>query len=182
MAGSACSRRRPKASRPACAGATATVIAARGGRLPACAQPAAMLGHGERSRARAGRLAEHDAGLPQRPRPRIRMRSGLTTAYAGIAETGTLMLLSGPQTPTTLAFLPETSLVVLSVERIVRAYEDGFALLREETRRPAALDQFHHRPLALGRHRADLAARRPRPAPPVRSAGRRAARQPQVVP
>jgi L-lactate dehydrogenase complex protein LldG len=57
---------------------------------------------------------------------------GLTTAYAGIAETGTLMLLSGPQTPTTLAFLPETSLVALSVERIVRAYEDGFALLRQE--------------------------------------------------
>ena len=57
---------------------------------------------------------------------------GLTTAYAGIAESGTLMLLSGPQTPTTLAFLPETSLVVLSAERILRAYEDGFALLREE--------------------------------------------------
>ena len=57
---------------------------------------------------------------------------GLTTAYAGIAESGTLMLLSAPQTPTTLAFLPETSLIVLSVERILRAYEDGFALLREE--------------------------------------------------
>jgi L-lactate dehydrogenase complex protein LldG len=57
---------------------------------------------------------------------------GLTTAYAGIAETGTLMLLSGPQTPTTLAFLPETSLIALSTERIVRAYEDGFALLRAE--------------------------------------------------
>ena len=57
---------------------------------------------------------------------------GLTTAYAGIAESGTLMLLSAPETPTTLAFLPETSLVVLSTERILRAYEDGFALLREE--------------------------------------------------
>lgn len=57
---------------------------------------------------------------------------GLTTAYAGIAESGTLMLLSAPTTPTTLAFLPETSLIVLSAERILRAYEDGFALLREE--------------------------------------------------
>ena len=57
---------------------------------------------------------------------------GLTTAYAGIAETGTLMLLSAPETPTTLAFLPETSLVALSAERIVRAYEDAFALLRAE--------------------------------------------------
>jgi L-lactate dehydrogenase complex protein LldG len=57
---------------------------------------------------------------------------GLTVAFAGIAETGTLMLLSTPATPTMLAFLPETSLVVLSTERILRAYEDGFALLREE--------------------------------------------------
>jgi L-lactate dehydrogenase complex protein LldG len=57
---------------------------------------------------------------------------GLTTAFAGIAETGTLMLLSAPETPTTLAFLPETSLVALSAERIVRAYEDGFARLRAE--------------------------------------------------
>jgi L-lactate dehydrogenase complex protein LldG len=57
---------------------------------------------------------------------------GLTTAYAGIAETGTLMLLSGPDTPTTLAFLPETSLVVLSAGRIVRAYEDALALFRAE--------------------------------------------------
>jgi L-lactate dehydrogenase complex protein LldG len=57
---------------------------------------------------------------------------GLTVAYAGIAETGTLMLLSAPETPTTLAFLPETSLVVLSAERILRAYEDGLRLLREE--------------------------------------------------
>jgi L-lactate dehydrogenase complex protein LldG len=39
---------------------------------------------------------------------------GLTSAFAGIAETGTLMLLSGPQTPTTVAFLPETSIVALA--------------------------------------------------------------------
>ena len=57
---------------------------------------------------------------------------GLTTAFAGIAETGTLMLLSGPQTPTTIAFLPETSIVVLRAERVLRAYEDGLSLLREE--------------------------------------------------
>ena len=56
---------------------------------------------------------------------------GLTTAFAGIAETGTLMLLSGPATPTTLAFLPETSIIVLSTERMLRAYEDGLGLLRE---------------------------------------------------
>ncbi len=57
---------------------------------------------------------------------------GLTTAFAGIAETGTLMLLSGPDTPTSVAFLPETSIVVLQASRVLRAYEDGLRLLQEE--------------------------------------------------
>jgi L-lactate dehydrogenase complex protein LldG len=57
---------------------------------------------------------------------------GLTTAFAGIAETGTLMLLSGPDNPTTVAFLPETSIVVLRAGRVLRAYEDGLRLLQEE--------------------------------------------------
>jgi L-lactate dehydrogenase complex protein LldG len=57
---------------------------------------------------------------------------GLTTAFAGIAETGTLMLLSDRAHPTTLAFLPETSIIVLAADRVLRAYEDGLRLLREE--------------------------------------------------
>jgi L-lactate dehydrogenase complex protein LldG len=57
---------------------------------------------------------------------------GLTIAFAGIAETGTLMLLSAPETPTTIAFLPETSIVVLPADRVLRAYEDGLSLLRQE--------------------------------------------------
>jgi L-lactate dehydrogenase complex protein LldG len=57
---------------------------------------------------------------------------GLTVAFAGIAETGTLMLCSAPETPTTLAFLPETSIVILPAARVLRAYEDGLRLLREE--------------------------------------------------
>jgi L-lactate dehydrogenase complex protein LldG len=57
---------------------------------------------------------------------------GLTTAFAGIAETGTLMLLSSPEAPTTIAFLPETSIVVLPAHRVLRAYEDGLSLLRQE--------------------------------------------------
>jgi L-lactate dehydrogenase complex protein LldG len=57
---------------------------------------------------------------------------GLTAAFAGIAETGTLMLLSDRAHPTTLAFLPETSIVVLAADRVLRAYEDGLRLLRQE--------------------------------------------------
>jgi hypothetical protein len=65
-------------------------------------------------------------------RPEDRDPVSLTTAFAGIAETGTLMLLSSPETPTTLAFLPETSIIVLPTVRVLRAYEDGFRALREE--------------------------------------------------
>ncbi len=54
----------------------------------------------------------------------------LTRALAGIAETGTLMLASGPASPTTLSFLPDTNIVLLSALRIVGAYEDAWALLR----------------------------------------------------
>jgi len=54
----------------------------------------------------------------------------LTHAFAGIAETGTLMLHSGPYAPTTLNFLPDTNIVLLDAGRIVGAYEEGWALLR----------------------------------------------------
>ncbi len=57
---------------------------------------------------------------------------GLTAAYAGVAETGTLVLRSGPESPTTLNFLPETHIVVLCTDQIVGAYEDALANLRAE--------------------------------------------------
>jgi len=54
----------------------------------------------------------------------------VSAAVAGIAETGTLVLLSGPRTPTTLNYLPDVHLVVLDARRIVGAYEDAWAMLR----------------------------------------------------
>ena len=62
---------------------------------------------------------------------------GVSGAFAGIAETGTVMLLSGPECPTTLGFLPETHIVVLNAGHIVGAYEDAWARLRVE--RPNAM-------------------------------------------
>jgi len=56
--------------------------------------------------------------------------TGLTTAFAAIAETGTLMLLSGPHGPTTLNFLPSTHVVVLFESQVTGAYEDAWDLLR----------------------------------------------------
>ncbi len=54
----------------------------------------------------------------------------VTPAFAGIAETGTLMVHSGPDTPNTLHFLPETHIALLSTEAIVGGYEDAWARLR----------------------------------------------------
>lgn len=60
----------------------------------------------------------------------------VTAAFAGIAETGTLALASGPEHPTTLNFLPETHIVVLPASRVERAYEDVWARLRIERGTP----------------------------------------------
>lgn len=56
----------------------------------------------------------------------------LTGGFAGIAETGTLMLLSGPEAPTTLNFLPETHLVVLRESQLVGPYEEAWRRLRAQ--------------------------------------------------
>ncbi|MEO1767399.1 LutC/YkgG family protein [Thiobacter aerophilum] len=60
---------------------------------------------------------------------------GLTGAFAGIAETGTLMLISGETTPATTSLLPETHIAVLASSRLVDTLEDAFALLRREAAR-----------------------------------------------
>ena len=56
---------------------------------------------------------------------------GLAHADAAIAETGTLMLASSPESPTTLSFLPENHIVVVAAGTVVGSYEDAWALLRE---------------------------------------------------
>ncbi|APZ42792.1 LutC/YkgG family protein [Acidihalobacter ferrooxydans] len=59
--------------------------------------------------------------------------AGLTRAYAGIAETGSLALLSGLATPTGANFLPDHYLCLLRTEDIVRHLEDLWARLRTES-------------------------------------------------
>jgi L-lactate dehydrogenase complex protein LldG len=54
----------------------------------------------------------------------------LSHAFAGIAETGTLALVSGPDNPTTLNFLPETHIVVVEAEKIVGDFETVWEMLR----------------------------------------------------
>ncbi|GLQ04926.1 LutC/YkgG family protein [Sneathiella chinensis] len=55
---------------------------------------------------------------------------GLSPAFAGIAETGTLMMLSGPETPSTVNFLPENHIAVLKVSDMVGAFEEAWDALR----------------------------------------------------
>lgn len=57
--------------------------------------------------------------------------AALSHAEAGIAETGTLMLLSGPDNPVTLTFLPEHHLVVVRAEDIGGDMETALDRLRQ---------------------------------------------------
>jgi L-lactate dehydrogenase complex protein LldG len=59
-------------------------------------------------------------------------RVSVTPVFAGIAETGTLMLLSGPGSPTTLNFLPDVHIAVLYADQIVGPYEDAWDRLRRQ--------------------------------------------------
>jgi L-lactate dehydrogenase complex protein LldG len=58
---------------------------------------------------------------------------GLSRAVAGVAETGTLALASGPDNPVTLGFVPDTHIVVLRVDAIVGSYEEACAMVLAET-------------------------------------------------
>jgi L-lactate dehydrogenase complex protein LldG len=53
----------------------------------------------------------------------------VSQARAGIAETGSLVLVSGPDTPTRLNFLPEHQIVVLEAASILRHLDDALSLL-----------------------------------------------------
>ena len=57
---------------------------------------------------------------------------GITGAFCAIAETGTLMTVSGPRTPATVSLLPETHIAIVRASRIVRGMEDAWRLLRSE--------------------------------------------------
>ncbi|MCC6196166.1 MAG: lactate utilization protein C [Burkholderiales bacterium] len=59
-------------------------------------------------------------------------RLGITGTFCAIAETGTLVLVSGADTPTATALLPDTHVAVVRAERIVSGMEEAFALVRRE--------------------------------------------------
>lgn len=79
------------------------------------------------------------AALPWQTLPQAEIRRGpaeasdavcLSHAIAGVAETGTLVLVSGTDNPTTLNFLPEAHIVVIRAEDIAGDYETVWERLR----------------------------------------------------
>ena len=79
--------------------------------------------------------------IPWSDRPMLNWRVGRAEAtdmvsvqhgFAAVAETGTLMLPSAPERPTTLNLLADTAVVVLRASRVVGAYEEAWDLLRAE--------------------------------------------------
>jgi len=79
------------------------------------------------------------AGVPWDQEPLLQITTGkaddhdpvsFTGSFAGVAETGTLVLLSGPESPTTLNFLPDVHIALLFTNRVVGSYEDVWARLR----------------------------------------------------
>ena len=110
--------------------------------------------------------------LPWDERPLLRIRRGraeagdavsLTPCFAAIAETGTLMLISGAATPTTLNFLPDTHIVLVHADQVVAAYEDGWDRLRSAGAMPRAVN-FITGPSRTGdiEQRIELGAHGPR--------------------
>jgi len=77
------------------------------------------------------------AGLDMQSRPATNQDLvGVTGAFCAIAETGTLMMLSGADTPATTSLLPETHVAVLDPGRIVATMEDAWELMRKEFQQP----------------------------------------------
>jgi len=73
------------------------------------------------------------AGLVIEARPTIgNDRLGITGTFCAIAETGTLVFVSGDESPTATALLTDTHIAVVRANRIVSGMEEAFALIRAE--------------------------------------------------
>ncbi len=82
------------------------------------------------------------AGLTIEPRPTLGQdRLGITGTFCAVSETGTLVFLTGAQTPTASAMLVDTHVAVVTRDRIVSGMEEAFALIRsEQGRLPRAVN------------------------------------------
>jgi L-lactate dehydrogenase complex protein LldG len=75
---------------------------------------------------------EVEARPPRRDEANGVDATGVTGCFCALAETGTLVLLSGAETHASTHLLPETHIALVPASRIVRDMEDAFALMRVE--------------------------------------------------
>lgn len=57
--------------------------------------------------------------------------TSVTPVHCAVAETGTMVTMSGPDTPSTLNFVPENHVVIVRESELVTAYEDAWDKMRE---------------------------------------------------
>ena len=57
-------------------------------------------------------------------------QTSVTPCFAAVAESGGVVTLSGPDTPSTLNFVPENHIVIVRASQVVRHFEDVWALWR----------------------------------------------------
>ena len=73
------------------------------------------------------------AGITIESRPTVGHDAlGVTGCYCAIGETGTLVFVTGAETPTGTFLLPETHVAIVRADQIVPAMEDAFARIRAE--------------------------------------------------
>ncbi len=73
------------------------------------------------------------AGLEIDVRPTVGQdRLGITGAFCAIAETGTIVVLAGADTPTATTLLVDTHVAVVRADRVVSGMEEAFELIRRE--------------------------------------------------
>lgn len=65
---------------------------------------------------------------------------GISLAFCGVAETGTVVLCSGETSPTATAYLPEIHVVVLDDGLIVGSYEESWQYIRAAIDMPRAVN------------------------------------------
>ena len=88
--------------------------------------------------------ANHGVAMQVRP-ARESDKVGITEVFCAIAETGTLMTLSGAHTPPVSSLLPETHIAVLRASQIVPSMEEDAGL-------SAARGEFYFGPIAYRGH------------------------------
>ncbi len=61
-------------------------------------------------------------------------QTSVTPCFAAVAESGGIVTLSGPDTPSTLNFVPDNHIVIVHEAQVVRHFEDAWAQLRASGR------------------------------------------------